>query len=59
VGAAAWRGDVAGWRGYCGIMRYPDGGGLSARGRDRRESVRLQAAAWFAEGAGRRKSRGG
>jgi transposase len=31
-------------------MRYPDGGGLSARGRDRRELVRLQAAAWFAEG---------
>jgi transposase len=31
-------------------MRYPDGGGLSARGRDRREQVRLQAAAWFAEG---------
>jgi putative transposase len=31
-------------------MRYPDGGGLSARGRTRREQVRLQAAAWFAEG---------
>ncbi len=31
-------------------MRYPDGGGLSARGRIRRELVRLQAAAWFAEG---------
>jgi len=30
-------------------MRYPDGGGLSARGRSRRELVRLQAAAWFAE----------
>lgn len=31
-------------------MRYPDGGGLSARGRIGRELVRLQAAAWFAEG---------
>ena len=24
-------------------MRYPDGGGLTARGRSRREQVRLQA----------------
>jgi putative transposase len=31
-------------------MRYPDGGGLSARGRIGRELVRLQAAAWFVEG---------
>jgi transposase len=31
-------------------MRYPDGGGLSAAGRARREKVRLQAAEWFAEG---------
>src|SRR6266545_4261784 len=31
-------------------MRYPDGGGLSAQGRVRREAVRLQAAGWFAEG---------
>jgi transposase len=31
-------------------MRYPDGGGLSAAGRARRERVRLQAAEWFAEG---------
>lgn len=28
-------------------MRYPDGGGLSAVGRARREMVRLQAAAMF------------
>lgn len=28
-------------------MRYPDGGGLSAQGRDRREQVRLQAAEMF------------
>jgi putative transposase len=31
-------------------MRYPDGGGLSAAERVRRENVRLQAAEWFAEG---------
>src|SRR5438067_7399505 len=31
-------------------MRYPDGGGLSARARDKREAVRMRAAAWFAEG---------
>ncbi|MGD0245248.1 MAG: winged helix-turn-helix domain-containing protein [Streptosporangiaceae bacterium] len=31
-------------------MRYPDGGGLSAAGRVRREKMRLQAAEWFAEG---------
>ena len=36
------------WRGYCGGMRYPDGGGLSAAGRARREKLRLQAAEWFA-----------
>lgn len=31
-------------------MRYPDGGGLTARGRAKREDVRRQAAGWFAEG---------
>jgi putative transposase len=31
-------------------MRYPDGGGLSALGRAKREAVRLRAAGWFAEG---------
>ena len=31
-------------------MRYPDGGGLTAAGRVRREEVRLQAAEWFAQG---------
>jgi transposase len=30
-------------------MRYPDSGGLSERGRTQRESVRLQAAEWFAQ----------
>lgn len=29
-------------------MRYPDGGGLTAQGRSRREKVRLQAAEMFA-----------
>ena len=47
----AWcGGDRSPWRGYCGGMRYPDGGGLTAAGRVRREKVRLQAAEWFAEG---------
>ena len=31
-------------------MRYPDGGGLSAEGRARREKVRLQAARMFKQG---------
>src|SRR3954449_5933796 len=31
-------------------MRYPDGGGLSAQERAKREAIRLQAAGWFAEG---------
>src|SRR6266508_749519 len=37
-------------RGYSGIMRYPDGGGLSAQARCKREAVRMQAAAWFSQG---------
>ena len=32
-------------------MRYPDGGGLVAQERARRERVRLAAADWFEEGA--------
>src|SRR3954452_19638458 len=36
---------------YAGGMRYPDGGGLDADERARRERVRLAAAAWFEEGA--------
>lgn len=31
-------------------VRYPDGGGLTAEGRARREAVRLQAAKMFAQG---------
>ncbi len=31
-------------------MRYPDGGGLTAEGRARRERVRLQAAQMFSQG---------
>src|SRR2546429_6952728 len=33
---------------YLVRVRYPDGGGLTADGRARREAVRLQAAALFA-----------
>jgi transposase len=36
-------------------MRYPDGGGLTARGRSRREQVRLQAAQMFAQHADARQ----
>jgi transposase len=36
---------------YAGSMRYPDGGGLTAEGRARREQVRLAAAEWIEEGA--------
>src|SRR3712207_5634539 len=41
------------WRSprYAGGMRYPDGGGLTAEKRARRERVRLTAAEWFEEGA--------
>ena len=35
---------------YLDAVRYPDGGGLTAEGRARREAVRLQAAALFARG---------
>src|SRR5437773_8368418 len=31
-------------------MRYPDGGGLSVRGRVQRERVRLEAARWYEQG---------
>jgi transposase len=30
-------------------MRYPDGGGLSAQGRAKREAVRMRTAEWFAQ----------
>jgi transposase len=36
-------------------MRYPDGGGLTARARSRREQVRLQAAEMFAQDADARQ----
>ena len=36
-------------------MRYPDGGGLTAQGRSRRERVRLQAAKMFAQDADARQ----
>jgi transposase len=40
---------------YAGSMRYPDGGGLTAEGRARREQVRLAAAEWIEEGASDRE----
>jgi transposase len=41
--------------GYAGIMRYPDGGGLTAAERARREQVRLAAAEMIEAGANDRE----
>ncbi len=40
---------------YAGVMRYPDGGGLSAAERARREQVRLAAADPIEAGASNRE----
>src|SRR5271154_182470 len=40
-----------GRRGYAGVMRYADGGGLTAAERARREKVRLEAAGMIEGGA--------
>jgi hypothetical protein len=40
-------------------MRYPDGGGLDAEERARRERVRLAAAEYFEEGPATKRSRPG
>jgi transposase len=39
-------------------MRYPDGGGLAAEGRSRREQVRLRPAQMFAQEMGARQVAG-
>jgi len=46
---------TAGWRCYAGIMRYPDGGGLTAAERACREQVRLAAADLIESGASDRE----
>lgn len=43
--------DGAGGAGYARCMRYPDGGGLTARQRAAREQVRYEAAELFAQDA--------
>jgi transposase len=50
VAAAAWC--------YAGVMRYPDGGGLTAEERARREQVRLAAAELIEAGASDREVAG-
>jgi transposase len=40
---------------YAGVMRYPDGGGLNAAERARRERVRLAAAEMIGAGASGRE----
>ena len=46
---------IAGARCYAGVMRYPDGGGLTAAERARREQVRLSAADLMEGGASDRE----
>ena len=41
--------------GHAGVMRYPDGGGLTAEGRGRREQVMLAVAELIESGAGDRE----
>jgi hypothetical protein len=36
---------------YAGVLKYPDGGGLTAAARSRRERVRLEAAELIDAGA--------
>lgn len=43
-------GDSGRWRCYIIVMRYADGGGLTAVGRAKREAVRFEAAEMFEQG---------
>ncbi|WP_349239708.1 winged helix-turn-helix domain-containing protein, partial [Streptomyces sp. CC208A] len=43
-------GDRGRWRCYILVMRYADGGGLTAAGRAKREVVRFEAAEMFGQG---------
>lgn len=47
--ATAWRADGDWLVPYLVLVRYGDGGGLTAEGRARREAVRLRAAGLFAQ----------
>ena len=49
---------MAAARCYAGCMRYPDGGGLTAQERVRREQVRLAAAELIEAGASDREVAG-
>lgn len=43
-------GDSGRWRCYILVMRYADGGGLTAAGRAKREAVRFEAVEMFEQG---------
>src|SRR5260221_12054192 len=58
AGVAPWPGDDWPVLRYAGGMRYPDGGGLDAAERARREQVRLTAAELIEAGGSDREGAG-